>query len=117
MSVPVGAILEPLAGSEVPPADPLQQFSIRTDAKVDEATGTITATMELPGIHKSDLQAVLRTCPHSGMRLLTVSGVLESSKDKWTVQERKKGAYGRSLIVYPYTKVSHLRIYVLGVEK
>lgn len=112
----------------------LPRYGIRTDAQYDPVTKVLTASMELPGMKKSDLKIALSTCIVNRVRQISVSGILRpffpqavsnsvasvmagSQSRQVTVRERKYGEYRRTFAVPAETKVrtlplpsSHVRL-------
>ncbi|KAH9939840.1 hypothetical protein B0H21DRAFT_29349 [Amylocystis lapponica] len=89
-----------------PQAPPQRRYAIRADVHYDAEENVMTAMLELPGLKKSDLRLTLAVCPYSRVRQLTVSGTSRPTLPPHghTVQERKFGAFARTIVVPPDTK-------------
>jgi HSP20 family protein len=76
------------------------------DIHHDEKTNAVTATFELPGLHKKDVQIDIHN------NILTVSGETKESSERneegYTLRERRSGKFSRSLSLPQGVKVSHL---------
>ena len=70
-------------------------FVIRVDVHEDSTTNTVTATFELPGLKKEDVNIDVHN------NVLSVSGELkvDSTRDEngWAVRERRYGKFSRSI--------------------
>ncbi|CAL1704009.1 unnamed protein product [Somion occarium] len=99
-----------MAGPSLTPHTEAQQqgtskrFNIRTDLQFDKAKNLMTATLELPGLTKSDIKVTLHVCPFSRIQHLTIAGTSRPEDGSWALRERKYGDFGRTILVPPDTK-------------
>lgn len=70
----------------------------------------MSASLELPGLKKSDISIVLSTCYYNGVKQVVVSGRARPvfPGKGYAVRERKYGEFTRTLVVASETKVSCL---------
>lgn len=80
----------------------------RMDVHEDEKTNTVTATFELPGLKKEDVNIDVHN------NLLTVSGETKISSERdengYAVRERRYGKFSRSIPLPQGVKVSTLTL-------
>ena len=83
-------------------------YFCRMDVHEDKEKNVVTATFELPGLKKEDVQVNVQN------GLLTVSGETKSESDKeeqgYAVRERRYGKISRTLRLPEGVKVSSLRV-------
>jgi HSP20 family molecular chaperone IbpA len=84
-----------------------RRLIIATDIFMDEATNTVVAVLEIPGVKRDTIRLQLRTCPYTGCRQLMVSGESHPSitDSRFSVRERKSGPCYRTISVPLSTKV------------
>ncbi|KAK0470271.1 HSP20-like chaperone [Desarmillaria tabescens] len=89
------ATLKPRYGFVIHSVDSLSHLLYRMDLHEDSAKNIVTATFELPGLKKEDVQIDV----HDGR--LTISGEskisLEHEENGYAVRERKFGKFSRTL--------------------
>ena len=84
-------------------------MSRRMDVHEDEKTNTVTATFELPGLKKEDVNIDVQN------NVLTISGETKISSERdengYAVRERRYGKFSRSIPLPQGVKVSILPLF------
>ncbi|KAI6158077.1 hypothetical protein BKA82DRAFT_996429 [Pisolithus tinctorius] len=98
------SLISPAHAVNVPPEN--RKFIIRTDVHYDSETHLLSASLELPGLKKSDISIVLSTCYYNGVKQVVVSGRARPvfPGKGYAVRERKYGEFTRTLVVASETK-------------
>lgn len=99
------AVVEPAA---IPGPKRHARLLITADAHFDQDNNLLTATFELPGMKRDDLQVSLNVCPYSRSRQIHIQASNRPAvpHSPTTVYERKYGNLWRSLNVPIETKAS-----------